>query len=192
MYQPTADYPANKDGTPEFASLVLTIDHLATREDHHVVQKMVLSTQTDIETLLALFAYYGESHLTTNPKTIELLQQAGRSELAVFVYHTRENVQIVASTPTWDTLVQHPDFGKGSSLVATDALTQAVANLVGELRAANGGQVVPLFLVAPTLEKPEAVDPTRGMAAEMAERSNIQDVTEEAEERTFPVEDNAD
>jgi nitroreductase len=139
---------------PDFASVVLTIDHMATQEHApgHTIRKWVTSTQSLAESMLALIGYYGEQHLLARETTLELFAQAQACEHAVFVYHTPQNVQIVASIETFALMAER--FGLGSLFVATEKLEQIVAQQVGAQIAASGG-VVPLSLFALSTEDPD-------------------------------------
>lgn len=179
-------YPTNLDGTPEFGSILLTLDHLTNRADHHVVQKFVLSTELQDETLLALFRYYKEEHLLTRASTIKLLQEAAKTDYPIYVYTTPQNIQILASTAAWDTLVQSPDGGQGSALLAVDFITSHIARIHGELAERNGGEFVPLILLSlgflacePAPATPAPVDPEPGLADALVRGADFQDVTEQ-------------
>lgn len=113
----------------DFSSIVLTIDHLAAtdHEGGHQVHKFVCSTQSLIESMIALFAYYGMSAILQEPSTIALFQQAGQPiGLPVFILHTEENTQVVADADTWAVLLQ--GIGQGSMLQATEALIDMVGS----------------------------------------------------------------
>lgn len=174
MDNATSSAPANDgngvDTTPaEFVSAILTFDHLLNRDDGHVVQKMVFSTQSDVESLLALFAYYGEPYMTQLPKTLEVLREGAKANNPVYVYVTpRGEVQSVMSIETMDFLASHPDFGKGTTLGLTDALTRTIASMHNELiaRAAKAtapdqrgrmapARITPLILIAADLGDPD-------------------------------------
>lgn len=130
---------------PEFASVVLTIDHIATqtKAPDHTIRKWVTSTQSLFDSMLALMEYYGESHLLARESTLELFTVAKAEANPVFVYHTPQNVQIVASLETHNLIALH--LGGGSLLVATEKLEQIVANMAAQQITQQGG-VVPLSL----------------------------------------------
>jgi hypothetical protein len=154
---PNADLPQNAAGEPEFASLILTIDHLTLRPGRHIHQKLVLSTQTAIAALSALADYYGQHDQVKHSEDfLEIVAASGRASDPVFVYTTPENVQIITSTPTWDGLVQSPAFGRTSSLVASQKLLELVAKVSAEAAERNRGGIPRLFMFELSPTDPDA------------------------------------
>lgn len=163
---------------PEFNSLVATIDHLSQINDGETRQKFVASTQSVTASLLALFAYYGESAMMANERTIDLFTQAAQDENVVFVYRTPANIQIVTDMETWNFACTDPALGNGSMLVATDALMQMTANAEGQIVQQFGG-VVPLFYFSLSREEvvEEVADATAGVAADLVATAVVEDVS---------------
>ena len=155
--QPDTAQEATADATPsdDFSSIVLTIDHMAaqTRAPAHTIRKWVTSTQTLSESILALLEYYGEQHLLGRSSTLDLFTQAHNSQHPVLIYHTPQNVQIVASADTWGLMIER--FGMGSLLQASEQVEALLARHVGAQIAEQGG-VVPLSLFSLTTEDPDA------------------------------------
>lgn len=151
------DLPTNIDGNPEFSNVILTLDHLqdAHGDDGHIRNKMVFSTETSAEVIAALIAYY-QVQLSPNAfaRLLEVTGKAAETEYngGILVCYFPEGnphdqrgpvVEVVLSTVTYDGLVRHPDFGKSSSLLASDALVRAVgAALEGQKEA---GGFIPLL-----------------------------------------------
>lgn len=128
---------------PEFRSVILTVDHVSgPRDDGHQAVKAVFSTEDLTETMLSLFRYYGEEHLTNSKATIELFQRAAIAPCVAFVYRTPQNTQIVLE---WNCFAFLSDVG-GSTLGATNlALDNAgLSQIESDERA---GDVVPLLLM---------------------------------------------
>jgi len=139
----------------EFGSVILTIDHTSTREDGHVVQKFVASTEGVLETMLALFNYYGEAHLLNSAATLRLFAAFDREPFSAFIYRTKENVQIVIPTETLVLLTA----SHSTLLAATDALLDiAGAAIVGTDKQAGG--VVPLLVVSLSQDAPAEEAPS--------------------------------
>jgi hypothetical protein len=164
---------------PEFNSLVATIDHLSQINDGETRQKFVASTQSVTASLLALFAYYGESKFAVNERTIDLFTKAAQAENVVWVYRTPENIQIVTDMDTWNFACTDENVGNGSMLVATDALMQLTANAEAQVVEQCGG-VVPLFFFSLTreaIEEPARPDVTAGVAADLVATAEVQDVS---------------
>lgn len=152
------DYPRNGNGDPEFGSVVLTLDHMLYRHPFHVVQKMVFSTQDSEEALLGLMEYYHEDHVKLMPSTLDLLVRGrGNQEGSIYIYtvpvtnlpphpgHVPSGsvsgaviVQAVLSTPAFYDLINHPDVGKGSSLLAVNWLVEAIVSFLEAQKVAQG------------------------------------------------------
>jgi hypothetical protein len=146
--------PDNATEAPrEFQSVILTLDHTTSRNDEHVVQKFVASTQTLTGAMLALFGYYAEDHLLHSQATIEQFQQAALEQFPCFVYRTPENVQIVMDQATFNLVC----FQNGSVLQAS----QAIADMAGQVLSdteKKAGAAIPVTLFAfelGTVEVPE-------------------------------------
>lgn len=148
----TRDLPTNIEGRPEFSNVILTLDHLqdAYGEDGHIRNKMVFSTESAAEVIAKLVAYYREP-LTPNKlaRILEITGKAGETEynggiLVCFFADGNPNdnrgpvAEVVLSTVTYDGLVMHPDFGKGSSLLASSALIAAVGSAWDRQKAEGG------------------------------------------------------
>ncbi len=136
--------PTNIDGNPEFSNVILSLDHLqdAYGDDGHIRNKMVFSTESSAEVIAKLLSYYQEP-LSPNAlaRVLEITGKAAETEYnggILVLYFDKGNpndqrgpvVEVVLSTVTYDGLVQHPDFGKNSSLLASDALIRAVSNAI--------------------------------------------------------------
>lgn len=152
-------YALNSNGDPEFSSVLLTLDHLLYAHPIHVVQKMVYSTMDVEGTLLALLDYYKEPQVKLLPTTLDLLVQ-GRSnpEGTIYVYTVpvtnlpatpgripsgqpntgAVKVEVVMSTPAFYDLINSPDIGKGSSLLAVNWIVEAVTGFLEGIKKAKG------------------------------------------------------
>lgn len=156
---PGREYPKNSKGDPEFASVVLTLDHLLFADAHDVVQKFVYSTKDAEGTLLALIDYYKESQIKLLPSTLDLLVQGRMNpEGSIYLYSVpltnlpatpgripsgQPNtggviVQVVMSTPAFYDLINHPDVGRGSALLAVNWLVETVTGFLEGLKKAKG------------------------------------------------------
>jgi len=142
----TAKAPA----TPrEYRSVLITIDHLSTRKDDHVVQKMVKSTQDVTESLLALLAYFNDQKLLHSPATISLFQEAAKSDLPCFVYRTpRNTVEIIMAEHTYAALIVR----KGTLLEAEDFIVNTAGQFLKEVQDQKG-EAVPLLLFSFTTDR---------------------------------------
>jgi hypothetical protein len=139
-------YPSNANGDPEFASVLVTLDpKFISRGDHHVVQKMVYSTQMPEETVLSLFKYYGEAEFAQRPDIVEILGN-GFLKPAVYVYTTRLGVmEICLGTGVLRTIIER--IGRGSALLGIAGLIeQIVSPMLEQTKAARGGEIPPLFM----------------------------------------------
>lgn len=148
----TRDLPTNIDGNPEFSNVILTLDHLqdAYGDDGHIRNKMIFSTESSAEVVAKLLAYYGEP-LSVNSlaRVLEVTGKAAETEYnggILVLYFDKGNpndqrgpvIEVVLSTVTYYGLVRHADFGKNSSLLASDALVRAVANALDHQKATGG------------------------------------------------------
>lgn len=155
---PAAPYSLNANGDPEFASVLLTLDHLLYAHPIHVVQKMVYSTMDVEGTLLALLDYYQEPQVKLLPSTLDLLVQ-GRSnpEGTIYIYtvpvtnlpatpgrvpsgqpNGAVKVEVVMSTPAFYDLINSQDVGKGSSLMAVNWIVEAVSGFLEGIKKTKG------------------------------------------------------
>lgn len=164
-YQPPADYQ----------SMVITLDHISAIDDGHSRQKFVASSQDAVDSLLALFRYYKEQDIMLSSKTVAMIVAAQATPNVVWVYRTRENVQLVLSTEAWLAACADPDLGDGSAMQAVDKLSATIASAEANLIQSSGG-VVPLFFVSFDREVILAADPTEGVAAEVMNGSEIKAV----------------
>lgn len=178
MFDPNnPDYARNANGTPEYDSVTVTIDSVtANAPDADVVSKFVFSTQSAVASLMALFGYYNEHEfLAHSPKTIEMLQIAGREQNPIYVYMPGARgipvcTQIIMSVDTFMGLVEREDFGNSSFLLTCEKLEETVARLQQQIIETKGG-FAPLFFFAPSIEKGPAElveDPAPGLAEELA------------------------
>lgn len=155
--KPARDLPTNIEGRPEFSNVILTLDHLqdAHGDDGHIRNKMVFSTESTAEVIAKLVAYY-RVPLTANgfARVLEITGKAAETEYnggILVCYFPDGNphdergpvIEVVLSTVTYDGLVMHPDFGKGSSLLASDALVTAVGAAIARQKDQAG--FVPLL-----------------------------------------------
>lgn len=143
--------PTNIDGVAEFASALITLDHLAAQGGDHVIQKMVYSTQYPEESLLALFEYYNEPHINDMESTREIISRGFNSN-AVYVYVTRHGiVQMVMGTATLRLLIDRANFGEASMLTTVAALVGLVGSAL-ETSKEKAGEYPPLTLLEFSLE----------------------------------------
>lgn len=149
---PHPDYPVNAMGQPEFASVILTMDHMLERDSFHCSQKAVYSTERPDEALVSLFDYYREEELIRRSITREILldlRNEPNATMAAYVVpawkvaalaaerldlnivannpgavQKAENniVQVILSQQLLSRLTHHKDFGNGSSLMAMNNL----------------------------------------------------------------------
>ena len=138
---PQRVYPKNADGIDEFGVVQLTLDHLTGgSEDGHLRNKFLYTTESLVEALANLMNYYEidpevAASASVYEKIAALSGDAADNTLVIFCanngnpYDSRQGpvFEVLATTPFYDTLVMHPDFGKGSSLEASDQIVRAVA-----------------------------------------------------------------
>jgi hypothetical protein len=119
-------YPTNENGTPEYQSVIITLDHLsAGREGNpHIHNKFVFSTQDEVEALLALFAYYGESTLGLNARTVKVMGEMFTKDYPVLAYQTTTNTELVLAMDTFIELINNDTFGDGSIFMAVERIVQ--------------------------------------------------------------------
>lgn len=145
-------YPTNINGDPEFASILITIDHAfnAKKEGligHHVIQKAVYSTQLATETLWSLFDYYGDEKVQRASSTVEIIGRAYNRD-AVFIYTTPNGLtQILMGTNTLDYLREHDKFGGGSFLMTVNRLVEGVRQLYEDVMNQGAKGIPPLSCV---------------------------------------------
>lgn len=174
--EPDPRYPRNNRNQPEFASVLLTLDHLMDASTLHVHQKCVYSTETAAEALLSLMHDYypslGGPALSMDISTFEILKQLDEdpiNSIALFfvpVVKDRKGgmiVQVILSVVALQNLVAHPAFGNGSSLLAMNALVDAVSNLALKT-VQQTGQVPPLLLLQLQDQAADRVEPQRATA----------------------------
>lgn len=189
MQSPASDDPRGaKPGTnrmttettPEdFASIVLTIDHLAAtpRAGGHQVHKFVCSTQSLVESMIALFDYYELPHLLRAPSTHEQFAIAHLGQgLPVFVLHTAENTQVVTSIDTWAVLLQQ--VGEGSMLKTTEHLIDLVGKSLHDQIVARGSAST-LSLMMLSAEDPDG-EPSESTQPEVLCGEPITETTQAA------------
>lgn len=169
MFDPQKDdYPQNAAGKPEFATAILHLDAISqTAPGDVVVHKMVFSTEDLISALVSLVGYFGEPEIFANPSNARLLVEAGRHSDPAFVYVTpREGtVLILTSTPTWDSLVQHPSFGATSSLLTMEKLAEIAASQLSQLQQMAGGFSRLLLLDFANIDEDAASNAPSGSSA---------------------------
>lgn len=165
--EPDARYPRNNRGQPEFAAVLLTLDHLLDSDPFHVNQKSVYTTRNPAEELIHLMnnVYQdNRSNFINSPATFEILKQLetdpDHSIALYFVPSTTRDrtggmiAQVILSLPALQKLVLHPKFGDGSSLLAMNALVDAVT-LLAQRAIQQHGEIPPLLLMQ--LGEPEQV-----------------------------------
>jgi hypothetical protein len=144
---PQFEYPTNEFGKIDYASVIITLDHLsAGREGNpHVHNKFVFSTQDEVEAILALFAYYGETTLGLNPRTVKVLGEAFTKDYPVLVYQTTENTELVLAMDTFLELINNENFGDGSILMAVERLVQTYQRIAIDILAGqpSGARAAP-------------------------------------------------
>lgn len=138
----------------DFNSILLVFDHLMFRKDGHVVQKMVMSTQNEVESLLSIIHYYGETRILANASMVKVMQEGGQSANPCYIFTSKENVSAVMSVQTWALFVNHPDWGNGSELQATDLLCRSIAQFHAKIKNQNNGYTTPLLVISPELVQP--------------------------------------
>lgn len=159
---PSDLYPKNIKGHPEFGSVLLTLDHLLTKNASrfHVHQKCVYSTETAAEALVSLMSVYypkaqGMAPQPLDKATLEAIAELKRdSDNTVAVYVVPREVsdrfggpivQVVASLIALQNLVAAPAWGDGSALLGMNALVQNTSELA--VQAANQLGLVPSLMV---------------------------------------------
>lgn len=140
--------PMNMNGTPEFASVLITLDHLRARDpDEGIHQKMVYSTQYPEDAVFSLFDYYKEPQVKTMPSTSEIISR-GFGQRSVYVYVNRHGVvQLAMSTATLRDLIDYAGFGGDSMFMTVNALIAAAEQVLEAGYAAHGGVYPPLSLM---------------------------------------------
>lgn len=158
MFDPSRTdlYPKNEDGNPDFASILLTIDASLIRPGTpEVVQKMVLSTESSLAAVSSLLIYYGQHSISHTTTFMEMIQASGREKNPVFVYLPENGItQIVLDLDLWDALVASPAFGKGSLLLASEAIQEQVARMC-QAQLESSGVVSRLFFFDVSPKEPE-------------------------------------
>lgn len=155
----------------DFASIVLTIDHLAhTRhEGGHKVHKFVCSTQSLIKSVVALLDYYDMAHLLREESTLALIAEATMAEreghAPIFVLHTPMNTEVITSAITWGALITRDG---GSMLRATEGLIDMVGKSIADQIAAFGAASTVNLLVLGVLEEPGTHPTSEGPFPEQA------------------------
>lgn len=176
MFDPThPGYARTPNGQPEYDSVLITIDSVvANAPGTDVIQKFVMSSQSAVAALMGNISYFNEHELLAHsPKTIELLQAAGREANPIYVYTPGARgvpvcVQVIMSAETFMGLVEHPDFGAGSMMMTAEKIEETVARLTDGIVSERGGYP-PLFFFSPSLEPAAlAEDPAPGLAEELA------------------------
>lgn len=165
--EPDARYPRNNRGQPEFAAVLLTLDHLLDADNFHVNQKAVYTTRNPAEELIHLMNnVYNDQRASfiNSPATFEILKQLETDpdhSIALYLVPstTRDRTggliaQVILSMPALQKLVLHPKFGDGSSLLAMNALVDAVA-MLAQRAIIQTGEIPPLLLMQ--LGEPEEV-----------------------------------
>jgi hypothetical protein len=151
--------PETPTRAEDFSSIVLTIDHLAATPHvgGHQVHKFVCSTQSLIESMIALFDYYDLAHLLRDPGTHRMFGMSETGEgLPVFILHTADNTQVVTDADTWAVLVQ--GVGEGSMLKATEHLIDMVGkSLSDQIKTRGNASTLSLaMLTAETIDNSAA------------------------------------
>lgn len=151
---PSRPLPLNADGRPEFSNVIITLDHLQDNaNDGHIRNKMVFSTESAVEVIAKLMAYYRfDPDVAMSARVLEIVGEAARTEynggiLILYVEAGNPNespyrgpvIEVILSTVAYDELVQHPDFGKGSSLLASNEIVSAVGNVLAARREEGTG-----------------------------------------------------
>lgn len=138
-------------GYSDYKSIILTFDHHMERNDGHRVQKMVMATQTALESVVSVMHYYKDAGLFTKASTLAALSEGAKSDSPVYIYTGPVNVQAVMDLPTYSKLLSHHDFGNGSELALTDKLTQFVARFQ-QASLDNRGGITPFLVINPVVE----------------------------------------
>ena len=130
------------DRKAEFQSVILTVDHsTAPRENGHLIQKFVCSTEDLVTSMVSLIDYYKEQHLM-QAATIRQFQEAHVANFPAFIYRTPENIQIVMDAETFVALNIR---NEGNVLATTQHILDTVGQVITENDEAAGG-VMPLLL----------------------------------------------
>lgn len=168
---PSSAYPHNNRNQPEFASVILTLDHLIDSSGFHVHQKAVYSTETARQALTSLMKNYypslGASAPVLDDATFEVMKSLDEDPMnAIALYFVPVPIrdrrggviaQVILSNVCLQNLVAAPAFGNGSALLAMNALVNSVTDLALKARQAIG-TIPPLMLMkleddAPVLQE---------------------------------------
>lgn len=165
---PQPDFKLNSQGQPEFASIVLRLDHLIHKDTGHVIIKSVLSSESAEDALRSLLDYYEETDAVFKMRsTVEQLYQARQSpEAGIFLYMPNATdasdqpfIEAIMSTSAFSLMVQHPDYGAGSEMVCVTKLIIAFQNILDAQKGSLGAYPALTFLRLDRLLK-EEVPPT--------------------------------
>jgi len=162
--------PRNRDGIPEFATVTLTLDHLFDKGDRFLRNKMLYSTESMPEAIANLMTYYGFVLGTPGvaARVLEIVGEAAKEEYngGILVLWAPRNphdaedrgpvIEILMSTPSYYDLIEHPDFGKGSSLMASNELVSAVWAALDKRKAEDGAYPALSYLKMLEADYPEA------------------------------------
>lgn len=151
---PPPSFRKNAKGQPEYASIILTLDHLMENTSGHVNTKMVLSTE-DVETALhSLWEYYGETSSILSMKSTldQMVEYRMAPDRGIFLYVTKDvtdrfgglRLEVVMSTDLFSALSMHPNFGDGSEFVLIQKLTEQFAQVLAVVNKSRGGEFPPL------------------------------------------------
>lgn len=146
---PKPVYHQNANGSPEYGTIQIVMDHLMDDKEGHVVTKLVLDTRNPEQALRRLWDYYGETaNLLALNSTLDILMEARQAPQGMFLYVVPAEVgdrfgglrlEVLMGTDVFSALSRHPDFGGGSEFVLIQKLTEMAAKIMADVNKSRGG-----------------------------------------------------
>lgn len=151
--RPNKEYVTNAAGQPEFASVILTMDHMTDSDPFHVHQKVLYGTETADAALASIVQnYYKDANLSGSGLLVDAMIRLRDNPVGVVVAYVvparftdrfgGSIVQAVMSTRTLNALTASPEIGRGSSLVAMDRLVAMLYKAIPQVKGPNDSTIV--------------------------------------------------
>ncbi|MFZ3194108.1 MAG: hypothetical protein WA154_13000 [Moraxellaceae bacterium] len=139
---------AGPEPKEEFGSFTITIDHLVRddRDDGHTVTKVIMSTESAVESLLSQFRYFKDTVLLETSEVRKMVS-VGEDQPVVYIYTPNDNqTNIIVDGPVWDDTLKHPALG-GTVLSAVSSFITLGVDMVRAAKAE--GQPAGLLVFVP-------------------------------------------
>lgn len=109
----------------EFQSVQMVLDHMQVdAQSNHLIQKFVMSTQTQLESLHGLASYYQMLSAISSPAALAIIQAMNSEEAPILVLTTPENTQVLFQAQDWGALAERFE----TQYAMCDWLARAVAD----------------------------------------------------------------